>query len=196
MKRTLILCLAVIAGFGLLAQEDPLAEAVIAGRTTYREAGGIGCVACHGSYGLGDLEIGPNIRGVDAVRIQGALDAAEEMDFLRPLLSRADIDDLAAYLQYLDTLEPVSTLFRQGAFEPAELPVPAGSPLQLIVSNGNRSECTFSLTGLDLEPIAIAGRSAGDLVLTLAEGAGPLEGSCAETPEAVLTLLVEAPAGE
>jgi cytochrome c553 len=196
MKRTLILCLALIAGFGLLAQEDPLSEAIVAGRTTFSEAGGIGCVACHGSYGLGDLQIGPNIRGLDAIRIEGALDAAEEMDFLGPLLSGTDIDNLAAYLQYLGTLETASTLYRSGAFEPAELSIVADTPTQLIVANGGRSECTFALDGVELEPVLIGGRGSGDVVLTLPAETGTLQGSCAEAPEVVLTLTIDSQAGE
>ena len=196
MKRTLILCLTLIAGFGLLAQEDPLAEAIVAGRTTFSEAGGIGCVACHGNYGLGDLQIGPNVRGVDATRIEGALDGAEEMDFLGPLLSDTDIDNLAAYLQYLGTLEAAATLVRGDTFTPEELVVPGGTGVQVIVDNGNRSECTFGLTGIEREPVVIPGRQAGDLVFTTAAEAGVLQGACAETPEVVLTVRIEPPASE
>lgn len=196
MKRILLLCLALVAGNGLLAQGDPLSETAAAGQIVFRTAGGIGCVACHGAYGLGDVGVGPNIRGLDATRIRGALDAVEEMDFLVSVLSRNDIDTVATYLQYLGTLEPAATLFRQGTFEPAELSVTAGSAVQLIVNNGNRSECTFGLVGLELEPVVIAGRGAGDLILTPAEGTDTIEGNCAETPEAVLTVRVEPPSGE
>jgi cytochrome c553 len=196
MNRILTLCLLLALGSVAFAQDGPTPEAIAAGQDLFQTAGGIGCVACHGAFGLGDLSIGPDVRGVDATRIVGALEGAEEMDFLLPLLSDADIDSLATYLDYLGTLEPVSTLFRSGTFDPAELTIVADSATQLIVANGGRSECTFAVDGVEIEPIVIGGRSSGDVVLTLPAETGALQASCVEAPDAVLTLTIEAAAAE
>jgi hypothetical protein len=118
------------------------------------------------------------------------------MDFLLPLLSDADIDSLATDLDYLGTLEPVSTLFRSGTFDPAELTIVADSVTQLIVANGGRSECTFAVDGVEIEPIVIGGRSSGDVVLTLPAETGALQASCAEAPDAILVLNIEVAAAE
>jgi cytochrome c553 len=181
----LTLCLAL--GF---AQETVDLEAVAEGKVLYGSVGGIGCTACHGAYALGDLQIGPNIRGVDESRINGALEAAEEMGFLAPLLTPADISHLATYLQYLASLEPVSVSFRRSAFEPDAVSLTAGTAVQLIVSNGNRSDCTFVIDGADVEKQLIAGRATQDFIWQTPDEVSSLLAYCEEDAAATLPISV------
>ncbi|UCH25611.1 MAG: hypothetical protein JSV66_17045 [Trueperaceae bacterium] len=190
--RLAILSLLLCGSFALAqaAADDALIQE---GRTIFREVGGIGCAACHGTYALGDLQIGPVIRGVNEVRIEGALDGVEEMEFLISLISKKDITALAAYLGYLGTLEPASVTFRQGEFDPAELQVAPETQLQLIVTNLSRSDCTFSLEGVDLEPIVVPGRDANDLVWHTPVETRTLTAGCQEEA-ASFSIRVEPPA--
>lgn len=61
-------------------------------------AGGVGCQACHGPTGLGD--IGPNILGKSAETIQGQLELNQYMLFI--ILSDQEIEAVAAYLAWLE----------------------------------------------------------------------------------------------
>lgn len=160
------------------------------GKHIFRTVANVGCSTCHGTFALGDLGIGPVIRGVDTVRIQGALEGAEEMGFLVPIMTDQMIEDVAYYLAYLDTLYPAMAQFRQEAFTPAEITVPADTDVQIIVENGNRSPCTLQVSIPDTAPIEIAGRATDALVIrTPADGQVTV--TCTETASAVLTLVVE-----
>jgi len=78
---------------------DPIAAA---GRLLFEEtAGGVGCVACHGDRGQGD--IGPDIRGQDSVVILDQLRTNEQMEFIQ--LSPDEVDQIAAYLRHLHDME-------------------------------------------------------------------------------------------
>jgi mono/diheme cytochrome c family protein len=64
------------------------------------EAGeGVGCSACHGADGKG--QIGPDIRGKTPDDIRGALGWVDAMGFLR--LGKGKIEAVSAYLQWLAT---------------------------------------------------------------------------------------------
>ncbi len=68
------------------------------------EAGGMGCDACHGATGGGDLGIGPNVRGKTFDEVKLAIRDISEMEDIR--LSDAEIEAVVVYLQYLaDTYE-------------------------------------------------------------------------------------------
>jgi cytochrome c553 len=194
MKSSLFASLLFLFASLVSAQGAPDATLIEEGRTIFREVGDIGCAACHGTYALGDLQIGPSIRGVDEVRIEGALEGAEEMEFLLPLLTDNDITALAAYLGYLGTFEPAPVTFRRGTFEPAELTVSSGSQVQLIVNNLNRSECTFAIDGVELEPLVIPGRKAVDIIWETPTETVSLTAGCQEEGSEHLSIRVEPPA--
>ena len=184
-----LLALALLA-FGA-AQEEWDQERLEAGANVYETVANVGCGTCHGAFGLGDIGIGPIIRGVDEVRIRGALEGAEEMGFLLPIMTDQMIADVAYYLAYLDTLHPAKALFRQETFTPAEITVPPDTDVQLIVENGNRSPCTLEVSVPDIEPLVIEGRSTDGLVIrTPADGT--VTAVCTEAPSVVLTLVVGA----
>ncbi len=74
------------------------ADVVALGEELYqRTAGGIGCQACHGTDGLGD--VGPAVIGKDAATIKIQLETNEAMTFI--VLSDAEIEAVAAYLAVL-----------------------------------------------------------------------------------------------
>ncbi len=67
-----------------------------------KEAGGIGCQACHGLDGKGTQGPGPNIRGKSEGTVRAAIQGGVVMmSFIK--LSDEDITAVAAYLQYLAT---------------------------------------------------------------------------------------------
>jgi len=156
-----------------------------------KAAGGVGCAACHGHFALGDLQIAPNVRGVDEDRIRGALEGAEEMEFLIPVLTNDDIASLAQYLQYLAPFEPFKTTRKRGVFDPLELLLPLATDVQLIVNNGDRSECTFHVEGADVEDKLITGRWTDDLIWTTPELPGMFVGYCSENPDATVSISVD-----
>lgn len=60
-------------------------------------AGGVGCASCHGDGAVGD--VGPDIRGKDALAILAQLETNEAMGFIE--LTPEDVDKVAAYLRFL-----------------------------------------------------------------------------------------------
>ena len=209
MKRFPILILALltcfVAGLALLAQDEPSArghrsagrdvlfnvrsEASVAAPATARTPWAI----CRSDR---------TFAGVDAVRIEGALEGAEEMEFLLPLLTDAATSRAWRDLPPAtwEPSKPASTLVRGGAFDPAELTLSnRDSTVQVIVNNGNRSECTFELSKASRwSPSSIGGRAAGDVVFTAPEEPGTMEADfCAEDrPRSILTLSFAVPDAE
>ncbi len=169
---------------------DP--EKVAKGRIVFEKtAGDVGCAVCHGNFGMGDLATAPNVRGVDEVRIRGALEGAEEMEFLINVLTADDIENIAQFLQFLAQFTPAEFQRRRGVFTPEIVIVPPNTDVQLIVNNIDRSECTFTFEGIDVEAEAIGGRSAEDFIWTTPEADNTFTAFCAENPEDVVTLSVE-----
>lgn len=170
---------------------DP--DKVAKGRIIFeRTAGDVGCAVCHGNFGMGDLATAPNVRGVDEVRIRGALEGAEEMEFLINVLTDEDIEYVAQYLQFLAQFTPVEFQRRRGVFPEEPVIVPANTDVQLIVNNIDRSECTFTFSeDVDVEAELIGGRSAEDFIWTTPDADNTFIAFCAERPDDVVTLSVQ-----
>nr|WP_306266840.1 cytochrome c [Pararhizobium sp. IMCC3301] len=84
------------------AEDVEMNEDAAAGKVIFDEtAGGVGCQACHGADGSGDSA--PDIRGRDARTILDQLRRNENMAFIK--LNRKQVDQVAAYLDYLHALE-------------------------------------------------------------------------------------------
>lgn len=84
------------------APEVTLDLSAAAGKVIFEKtAGGIGCQTCHGSDGSGD--IGPDIRGQNAVAIVRQLQENEEMMFIE--LTADEISQVSDYLNYLHEQE-------------------------------------------------------------------------------------------
>lgn len=65
------------------------------------KAGGVGCAACHGTLGLGDVGIGPNIQGKTVRDIKTQFEENPEMEFMRGTLDNKEFEAVALYLNYL-----------------------------------------------------------------------------------------------
>jgi mono/diheme cytochrome c family protein len=96
----------VLAGFVAASvpafAQDPATDPVLAaGKKIFEEtAGDVGCAACHGMMGKGDS--GPDIRGQTAENIKIQIEVNEDMGFIE--LTDEELDQVVAYLKYLDTL--------------------------------------------------------------------------------------------
>ncbi len=191
----LISLLLALAGFVSAQAVDPAAsfepELLAKGEAVFLEVGGMGCAACHGRFAANELNIAPVIRGVDSVRIHGALQAMQAMLFLQPLISDDEVDAVAYYLGYLNTMVPAVVSVRQATFEPSAVTVPSGSLVQLILSNQDRSVCTWTLSEPDTETATIKGRATGAVVWQAPEEIVSVEAYCAETPDVRLAVETE-----
>jgi hypothetical protein len=125
---------------------------------------GIGCASCHAAYALGDLGIGPFIRGVSEQTIRSAFDIVEDMDFFD--LPEAEIVAIAEYLRWLGTFRPAKTLIKVRKFNPPELIVPAGEQIQFIIDNKDRRTYQFVSEEIGLEDFEIRSRRAADFTWT------------------------------
>ncbi len=174
---------------------DP--ELAAKGRELFEvSAGGVGCASCHGSFALGDIEVGPNIRGVSADTIKNALENVEVMEFLASQLKDEDITAIAEYLKYLGTFQPFKSTHKGGVWDPAELKLPVKTKAQVIIQNGDRTICTFAIAESGIEKEEIKGRKSEDFIWTTPDEPATFKGACEEKPEEVLTLIVEVPQPE
>lgn len=156
-------------------------------------AGGVGCASCHSHFALGDIAIGPNIRGVTEDTIHSALENVELMSFLNGKVTDEDIHAVATYLQYLDTLTYAKTVRKNNAFDPTELTFPINTNAELIIENDDRTPCTFASLDWHLTEKVISGASADDFIFLTPGQPGSFTGSCKENPEATVTIKIEAP---
>ena len=84
------------------SEDTVLDSDAFAGKLIFEEtAGGVGCQSCHGMDASG--ETAPDIRGQDARTILEQLRGNENMQFIR--LKKKEIDQVAAYLNYLHELQ-------------------------------------------------------------------------------------------
>ncbi|MEX2502621.1 MAG: cytochrome c [Trueperaceae bacterium] len=164
------------------------------GRRVFNEIGGMGCAGCHGTFGANELGGHPVIRGddIDVDRIHGAVEGMQAMVFLQALISDDEIEAVAHYISYLGTMEPLVVTQRREAFEiPEGDPVlPADTHVQLILYNQDRAACTWTVDGIDTEPVVIGGRQIDALDWVTAE-TGTVEAYCAERPDDRLSLTLQ-----
>ncbi len=176
---------------------DENAELIEAGRMLAElsdTAGGQGCINCHGTFGVGDLELAPNYRGRTEEDIRNALESVEQMDFLE--VSEDQVVALGAYLEWLGGFVPAKSELRSNSFSPTELTVPAGAEVQLIVDNRERRTTHFiSSEDLGIEPTEIRARNFDDFLWTAPDEPGTFSVFCDDCDEgdAVLTIVVEVP---
>jgi mono/diheme cytochrome c family protein len=148
-----------------LAEADE--AAIERGRVIFSAtAGNVGCAACHGRFGTG--EVGPAIRGVGGDAIATALRNIPEMEFIA--LSNSDLDDLVAYLAHLGQARPVLVTLRNGDLSTSEVTLTAGSTIQLIITNGDAEAYELFSEALGDHPLAA--RAVVDLFWTAPDEAG------------------------
>ncbi len=184
---------------GLLAfsaassDSGPDEEMIAQGRVVFEEnAGGLGfgCAQCHGHFGMGDLQVGPNNRGASEERIRKGFATRDQMSFLR--LTDEEIKAVAAFLGYLGKLYPVKIAIRDSQFEPNRVSVPASREIQFIIDNKDGEACNLSseepgIKGKNLEPGKV-----DDLVWQSPSKAGTFTAQCNPRAGMVLTIVVEA----
>jgi mono/diheme cytochrome c family protein len=169
-------------------------EMIAAGRLLYEQtAGGMGCAACHGNFGLGDLGMGSYVRGIGEQTVRDSLESVEAMASLS--LSDEEIGAVTAYLQWLGTLVPATTFFRRGTFTPSEIRVTAGKTVQLIITNSDRSEHHFTNPPLGIEDFVVPARNTLDVVFTVPTTESSFSLSCLEcSPDSTPLAIIVKPA--
>lgn len=171
------------------AISDPVA--VAAGRDLFQTAGDVGCVACHGKYAEGDVGIGPYNRGFSAAAIRGALDNVPAMAFLRESLNGREIDEIAAYYDWLGRHQLVKTVNVRGVFVPSKLQIRPGTEIQLVIENRSLRPRTFASVDMQIAPIEVEGRESNDIVWEAPRGAGEYHLSCSNCPIRGQDLVIE-----
>src|SRR5574341_1424917 len=126
------------------SDSGPDEELIAQGRIVFEEnAGGVGfgCAQCHGHFGMGDLQVGPNNRGASEERIRKGFATRDQMSFLR--LTDEEIKAVAAFLGYLGKLQPVKVAIEDSQFEPKQVAVPANRQIQFIFDNKDGEACNL-----------------------------------------------------
>lgn len=178
LEATLIaIFLAVTPSIPAAAQDSKLIEK---GRQVFLNAGDIGCAACHGIYAEGDVGIGPYNRGVGEIAIRGALDSIDEMSFLKGELNDTEINQIAAYYEWLGQMQLVKTLVKRGRFIPNEIEVYPGTAIQLVINNAGRAAQTFGSDDMGIEQFEVAGRTDKDVIWTAPNSEGEFALRCTD----------------
>jgi mono/diheme cytochrome c family protein len=186
-----------VAATGATAPAGVDAPRWMEGKRAYHEAGGTGCAVCHGAYGANELGLAPDVRGADAARIHASLVTMETMTFLQGTLSDEEIDAMADYLAYLDTMAPTIVARRRSVLEPAAVALPAARHVQLILVNHDRGACTWTASGGTPEPAAVvrsavvAGRATGAIDWVTGAAGDAIEAYCEEEPTMRVQLRIE-----
>ena len=130
-----------------------MAEDLSQGEVLFRQAGGYGCVACHGMYAQGDGQVGGNIRTKTLADINRALREQPSMQGFASVLSGADRALLAEYLAELNRYELIS--WTLGVGEPfQQVKVTADAHYQLVITNKGFEPLRLQLTGIS-EPAQV-----------------------------------------
>ncbi len=160
----------------LRAADQPEIAAVEHGKKLYETIGGVGCIACHGSYGEGKL--GPTNRGVNEATVRDALSKIGAMQFLREQLTEDDVKQLAAYTEWMGRHLLIKALLKRGRFIPETVSVYPGTPVQLVIENTAAEPSTLS--GEGVAPQTIPAREAWSIVWTAPEAEGKLTLACSD----------------
>lgn len=145
---------------------------------------GIGCTGCHGTYGEGDMGIGPYIRGVSQAKIEATIAGVAQMSFLKKELDPAEVKAVAAYFSWLGSLKLVKTLVKRGHFLPESVEVPPGVGVQLVISNAGTRPYQFSAEKLGVSEFTVKGRDDQEVILATPVAEGDYVLKCLQcTPE-------------
>ncbi len=184
---------------GLLAfsaassDSGPDEELIAQGRIVFEEnAGGLGfgCAQCHGHFGMGDLQVGPNNRGASEERIRKGFATRDQMSFLR--LTDEEIKAVAAFLGYLGKLHPVKVAIQDSQFEPKQVTVPANRQIQFIFDNKDGEACSLSSEEAGIKAKNLEAGKVDDVVWQTPAKAATFTARCNPKPNVVLTIVVEA----
>lgn len=166
------------------------AELIKKGREIANTVAGIGCTGCHGTFGEGDVGIGPYIRGVDLAKVQATIAGVNQMAFLQEELTAQETEAVSAYFSWLGSLKLVKTLVKRGRILPQSVEVQPGTGLQLIISNASTRPFTFSAKELGMPDITIGGREDKEIILAVPEKEGKYEIACRDCQSKTLRFTV------
>lgn len=196
---TIKLGLALLLVSGLLAvgvafsDSESNGELIAQGRIIFEEnagGNGFGCAQCHGHFGMGDLQVGPNNRGASEERIRKGFATRDQMAFLR--LTDEEIKAVAAFLGYLGKLHPVKIAINDSQFEPKQVTVPANRQIQFIFDNKDGEACNLSGEEAGIKAKNLEPGKVDDLVWQSPSKAGTFTARCNPRAGMVLTIVVEA----
>lgn len=180
-----------LAGLGVpVAAEPEPNELAAAGRVVFEKtAGGIGCAACHGRFGMGDLTTAPNIRGANETRLRNALGGVGAMRFLA--LTPEQVKAVQAFLAYLNTMKPRKIAVNESGFEPDQVTIAASERVQFILHNNREEACDFESADAGIRTTSVAPDTVGDVVWTSPARKATFTARCAQRPEASVTIVVD-----
>jgi hypothetical protein len=189
----LVLVGGLLAVGGAFSDSGPNEELITQGRIIFEEnAGGLGfgCATCHGHFGMGDLQVGPNNRGASEERIRKGFSTRDQMSFLR--LTDEEIKAVAAFLGYLGKLYPVKIVIKDSQFEPNRVPVPANRQIQFIFDNKDNEACDFSSGEAGIKAKSLEPGKVDDVVWLSPANATTFTARCKPRVNIALTIVVEA----
>ena len=172
---------------------EPSEDLIAQGRIVFEEnAGGLGfgCAQCHGHFGMGDLQVGPNNRGASEERIRKGFATRDQMSFLR--LADEEIKAVAAFLGYLGKLHPIKVAIQDSQFEPNRVSVPANRQIQFIFDNKGNEACNLSSEEAGIKAKSFEPGKVDDLVWQSPAKPTTFTARCNPRAGMALTIVVEA----
>ncbi len=148
------------------------------GRQIYETIAGLGCRACHGSFGEG--KVGPTSRGVNEATVREALAKIGAMQFLREQLSDDDIKRVATYTEWMGRHLLVKTLLKRGRFIPEMISVHPNTPVQLVIENTGTEPTTVAGEGMGTAPVSIPARESASILWTAPHDEGRFSLACSD----------------
>ncbi len=175
------------------SDSGPDKELIAKGRIVFEEnagGNGFGCAQCHGHFGMGDLQVGPNNRGASEERIRKGFATRDQMSFLR--LPDEEIKAVAAFLGYLGKLHPVKVAIQDSQFEPKHVTVPADRQIQFIFDNKDGEACNLSGEEAGIRAKKLEPGKVDDVVWQTPAKAATFTARCNPKPNMILTIMVQA----
>lgn len=185
-----------LIGETAFSNSDSEPALIAQGRLLFEETAGgdgVGCAVCHGHFGMGDEQIGPNNRGASEERIRKALATVDRMGFLH--LTDEEIKAVAAFLGYLGKLYPVKIAIEDSQFEPNRVVVPANRQIQFIFNNKVNEACNFSSTEAGVKEKTLEAGKVDDVVWQSHAKAAVFTAKCDSRHGVILTVEVKTNAG-
>jgi len=189
----LILVGGLLAVSGTFSDSGPDEELITQGRIIFEEnAGGVGvgCAACHGHFGMGDLQVGSNNRGASEERIRKGFATRDQMSFLR--LTDDEVKAVAAFLEYLGKLFPIKVTIKDSQFEPSQVSVPANRQIQFIFDNKDNEACNLSSEEAGIKEKSLEPGKVDDVVWQSPSKAATFTVRCNPRTDIAVTIVVEA----
>lgn len=178
--RTLVAAVIVLGLAAPTLNVDADDTTIQQGREVFETIAGIGCKSCHGDYAEGDLGVGPFIRGATEGTIRASIDATGEMVVIKNTITDEQIKSVAAYINYLGTLQVARTLSKRGRFLPGGFETGPGTSLQLIIKNSGIKPATYQSDNMGIDALTIPGRTTSSIEWQAPDEEGEYSIYCAD----------------